>query len=254
MLTAFVLPGDEEAATLAVPRFSQVALVSVIAIAASGLFQGWRQVGSIDALTSTTYGRLLTVKVVLFAVMVGLGNLGRRWVQRRYRAQAPALSLGPGAAAATDLEEEEEPPRLGELRRSVAAETVIGGIVLVVAALLVNAPPARSALAQPYSTEIEAGDVLVSVTVDPAKAGTTEVHIFTTDRQGLPFDAVDLTAELRLPERDVGPLEVPLERVAAGHYASYAFDLPLPGEWELTTDVLLTDVDQVSGTATIPVR
>nr|WP_245981631.1 copper resistance protein CopC [Streptomyces reniochalinae] len=65
-----------------VRRFSAVALTSVTVLAATGLYQSWRQVGTFGALTSTAYGQLLLVKVALVAVLVGIGWFSRRWTAR----------------------------------------------------------------------------------------------------------------------------------------------------------------------------
>ncbi|MGW2837101.1 copper resistance protein CopC [Streptomyces sp. NPDC001493] len=66
----------------AVRRFSRAAFCSVVVLAATGLYQSWRQVGSWSALTGTTYGRLLLVKVGLVAVLVGVAWISRRWTGR----------------------------------------------------------------------------------------------------------------------------------------------------------------------------
>ncbi|WP_327269007.1 copper resistance protein CopC [Streptomyces sp. NBC_01218] len=66
----------------AVRRFSRVAFVCVVVLAGTGLYQSWRQVGSWSALTGTTYGRLLLVKVGLVAVLVGVAWISRRWTGR----------------------------------------------------------------------------------------------------------------------------------------------------------------------------
>ncbi|MGH8990219.1 MAG: CopD family protein, partial [Acidimicrobiia bacterium] len=153
-----------------VPRFSRLAAGAVATILVTGLFQSWREVGSRDALSSTTYGRLLMIKFAAFALMVGLGALSRRWVHARYRVPALRLSPGPGAAAVGDAE------TVAHLRRSVGAETVLAVVVLAVTALLVAAEPARSALSRPFSAEMTTDDLLVNVIVDPAKAGPTTFH------------------------------------------------------------------------------
>ncbi|MEU4681764.1 copper resistance protein CopC [Streptomyces xinghaiensis] len=62
-----------------VRRFSRVALGSVLVLAATGLYQSWRQVGSWDALTTTSFGRLLLVKVGMVALLL----LFARWSRRR---------------------------------------------------------------------------------------------------------------------------------------------------------------------------
>ncbi|MFI9001586.1 copper resistance protein CopC [Streptomyces sp. NPDC053541] len=66
----------------AVERYSHLAFGSVVVLAATGLYQSWRQVGSWSALTGTRYGQLLLVKIGLVAVLVGIGWVSRRWVRR----------------------------------------------------------------------------------------------------------------------------------------------------------------------------
>lgn len=252
-LVACVLPrrqADELAEV--VPRFSRLAAVAVTSILVTGVFQGWREVGSKDALTSTTYGRLLLVKVILFGLMVGLGGLSRRWVHARYRVPALRLSPGPGAAAV-----DQDTETVSRLRRTVGAETMLAVAVLVVTSLLVAAEPARSALARPFSAEMTTDDLLIDVTVDPAKAGPADFHFYTLSPEGAVEDVVEFTARLRLPSADVGPLPLKVEKVAPGHFAAYrsnGTELPLRGSWELEVVARLTEIDQVTARTTIPVR
>ncbi|MEU8773064.1 copper resistance protein CopC [Streptomyces sp. NPDC048606] len=72
----------------AVRRFSRVAFISVLVVTATGIYQSWRQLGTWSALTGTSYGRLLIIKVGLVAVLVGIAYVSRKWTARL--AQAPA--------------------------------------------------------------------------------------------------------------------------------------------------------------------
>ncbi|MFF1918993.1 copper resistance CopC/CopD family protein [Streptomyces sp. NPDC058221] len=90
LLVALYRTPDVTAA--AVRRFSRIAFVSVVVLAATGIYQSWRQLGSWSALTGTGYGQLLLVKVGLVAVLVGVASISRRWTAR--------LAVGGGAAAA----------------------------------------------------------------------------------------------------------------------------------------------------------
>jgi copper transport protein len=267
LLTAAVLP-RRVAGELAevVPRFSRAAFAAVITILVTGTFQGWRQVRSTAALTETTYGRLLIIKVVLFAVLVGLAGLSRRFVQARYRVPAARLSFGPGAATLGGSRrpyrgDTPRPPgadpddeTVAGLRRTVGAETVIAVVVLAVTSLLVNAQPARSALAKPFSTEMRNDLVLVDVTVDPAKAGPAALHFYTLSPTGGQQEVQDLTATLTLPSEDVGPLAVPVQRAGPGHFSAYNFNIPLRGSWKLEVKALLSDIDEATVSTTIPVK
>ncbi|MFI1930678.1 copper resistance CopC/CopD family protein [Streptomyces sp. NPDC020330] len=82
----------------AVRRFSAVAFGSVVVLAATGIYQSWRQVGSWSALTGTRYGQLLILKVALIAVLLAVAWFSRRWTGR----------LTDTAVASSGAEEEEE--------------------------------------------------------------------------------------------------------------------------------------------------
>ncbi|MFI0242946.1 copper resistance CopC/CopD family protein [Streptomyces sp. NPDC016845] len=80
LLTALYRAPSIEAS--AVRRYSRAAFISVVTLAATGLYQSWRQVGSWSALTGTRYGVLLLIKVGLVAVLVGIAWFSRRWTGR----------------------------------------------------------------------------------------------------------------------------------------------------------------------------
>jgi copper transport protein len=140
------------------------------------------------------------------------------------------------------------------LRRTVGAETVIAVVVLAVTSLLVNAQPARSALAKPFSAEMRSDMVWVDVTVDPAKAGPAAFHLYTLSPQGGQQEVQDLTATLTLPSQDVGPLAIPVQRAGPGHFSAYNFTIPLRGEWKLEVKALLSEIDEATVSTNIPVK
>lgn len=94
LVALYRAPFIESAAVL---RFSRVAFVSVVVLAATGLYQSWRQVGSWSALWGTSYGQLLLVKVGLVAVLVGVAWFSRRWTGRLgQRADGESETGAPG--------------------------------------------------------------------------------------------------------------------------------------------------------------
>jgi copper transport protein len=238
-----------DAATLdrVVGRFSSVAFAAVVAIVVSGVVQAWRQLGSLSALVDTPYGRLLVVKVVLVALMVGVAGLSRAWVRRRL---APAGAPGAGPADAAGL------------RRSVAAEVAIAVAVLAVTAGLVQAVPGDRAGADdagvagpagaagaagagaPYTTEMHGEEVLVEATVGPTATGPTTVDIAARDHGGDPIDPEEVTATLRLPAQALGPIDLSLTEEGTGEFTSEGAELPFAGEWELVVTVRTSDIDQ----------
>ncbi|MER5883815.1 copper resistance protein CopC [Streptomyces sp. NPDC001941] len=123
LVALYRAPSIERAA---VRRFSAVAFGSVVVLAATGLYQSWRQVGSWSALTGTTYGQLLLVKVGLVAVMVGVAWISRRWTARLGEARAATGTAADteAAEAAEDTAESEESEESKEAAVPAEAEPV----------------------------------------------------------------------------------------------------------------------------------
>ncbi|MFF3839695.1 copper resistance protein CopC [Streptomyces sp. NPDC001930] len=163
----------------AIERFSKVAFGSVAVLAATGLYQSWRQVGSWSALTGTRYGQLLLVKIGLMCVLIGIAWISRRWTQRLAdpkpaeeaeqteteaeepdeaaettaaadpeRAAQLARQRAAVATARRKRERDADPERAG-LRRSVLTEAAVAVVLLAVTTVLTSTEPGR--------TEEEAG-------------------------------------------------------------------------------------------------
>ncbi|GAB2575514.1 hypothetical protein GCM10027168_05570 [Streptomyces capparidis] len=120
LLTALYAPAGRPIGTAAVERFSALAFWSVVALVGTGLYQAWRQVGSLDALTSTDFGKLLLAKVAGVALLLGAAWYSRRWARGLRSAPAPAPSgagsgagAGPGGGAEGDRAEEDAAARDG---------------------------------------------------------------------------------------------------------------------------------------------
>ena len=77
-----------------VPRFSTLALASVIALVVAGLTSGFLEVRSWQALWHTTYGQLLLVKVALLLPLLALGAFNNRISVPRLRSGAAARKYG----------------------------------------------------------------------------------------------------------------------------------------------------------------
>ena len=115
-----VLGGHGYVARL-VRSFSPLAIVSVAAVALSGLVAAVFSLETVDQLWTTRYGQVLLAKVGLFLLTGAIGLRNWRWVTRR---------LG-------------NPFGTYALLRSAGAELAVGALVLLAAALLIH-------LAMPY--------------------------------------------------------------------------------------------------------
>src|ERR687897_764417 len=146
LLGTCVLPRAEVGQLRAVPRFSSVAFTAMVVILETGMVQSWRQVGSLQALGETAYGRLLVAKVAVFLLLIAVAARSRVLVRRKLLARvlvgaATSPRPAPGGAR-PGLSEAADAGSVRLLRRLVLAEVIIALVVLAVTALLgITTPP-----------------------------------------------------------------------------------------------------------------
>ncbi|MFF3432257.1 copper resistance CopC/CopD family protein [Streptomyces sp. NPDC002602] len=157
----------------AIGRFSTLAFASVATLVGTGVYQSWRQVGSWEALSTTSYGRTLSVKIVAVILVLWAASFSRRWTARLVHEAPPATETlpvpvpervkvaqtvgapavpeaagpgdGPGAPVGGEPPVSEADGVRRGLRRTVAAEAALGVVVLVITTLLTGTQPSRAA-------------------------------------------------------------------------------------------------------------
>jgi copper transport protein len=242
----------------------------VLVLVATGTYQSWRQVGSLDALVGTTFGRLVLVKIAGVVALVVLGNQARRWVNRCYlpphrgllrpvlvahaASGTPTVDTGPTESGPP----ESGPPDRGAvatLRRGVLAETAVGLGVLAVTAVLVATVPARQDYVAPFEQTISASGLSVDVRVATPRAGDSALRLTARTPDGVPLPVTALSGTLSLPSAALGPL--PIEQPAADprHPGPVEATLrfPEPGEWTLHLVVTTSPTDATSADVVVPV-
>ena len=120
--------GDGPPLADVVAGFSRLALTAVALIVVTGLYQAWREVGHLGALTGTAYGRLLLAKVAVLLVVIGVARYSRGLVHRWRTGNEAAL------------------------RSSVLVELAGAAVLLLLAVLLAGNAPAREAGAAARTT------------------------------------------------------------------------------------------------------
>jgi len=114
-------------AAIATQRFSLLGIVAITLLLLTGLINAWLLVGSFPALFETSYGRLVSLKVVLFVVIVAIAGVNR-------------LKLRPRLSANEDWDERAR-GALKKLRRNVIAEIWLGATILAIVGGLGVTPP-----------------------------------------------------------------------------------------------------------------
>lgn len=159
---------------IVVERFSLMAMVSVPIVFLTGLYQSWIHIGDFAALATTDYGKVLAVKLALFAVMLAIGafnSLATKPLLARAGAKTARLA---GRKAA----------------RRIGAESLFGIAIFGVTGLLTLLPPGVHALHQTISESASAAPQALQ----PAEGASVRIlsprpeQIFTSDRVPLKFE------------------------------------------------------------------
>jgi putative copper export protein len=152
-------------------RFSRLAGLCLLAVMLTGVYNAWAQLGAVSALLSTTYGRVLGLKLIVVVGLVGLGAVNRYVVVPRLD---PRAVSGVGARVARlsrlvlrggpGLTRGRAPARFSTY---LVAEALLALGVFVCTAALGAATPGRHALLQrKLSTHVSAKDLRQSRDAD----------------------------------------------------------------------------------------
>ncbi|MEU2773204.1 copper resistance protein CopC [Streptomyces sp. NPDC007162] len=218
-LTALLITLQRGSAPLpaaVVTRFSRVAFVSVAVLVVTGVYQSWRGLGSWQALTDTTYGRLLLLKLAAVTLLLGAASQSRRWTAKlaAARTTTPARARvleTVGAPAARSAEAPSSEPSSSEVLPSGVLSSGVSSPELSSSGVLSSEPSSS----EPSSSEPPAAGS------SPAEAVTSEARRSVADTsEGRPLaSGSDLRAALRrsvLAEVGVGVLVLVLTTILTG--------------------------------------
>jgi putative copper resistance protein D len=111
----------------ATQRFSTLGIAAVATVLGSGIVNAWILVGSIDGLIATQYGRLLILKIALFAAMLAFAAVNRIWLTPRL---------------ASPVEKAAQPQALHRLTRNSMIEIALALLIFAIVGVLGTLHPA----------------------------------------------------------------------------------------------------------------
>src|SRR5438093_1453799 len=206
-------------ARILVPRFSRLAAMAVGILLVTGVYSALVHVGSLPALTVTPYGRTLLVKLLFVIIAVALGAYHRFVMRPRLEGPQPA----------------DHAPRA--FLRSLAAEAVLGAVILLAVALLTITPPA--AVTMPVAARAPlvlaglASAVRVDLTISPAEPGWNRFEAMVrTGEEPVPPEGTRILLRLTKLDEDLDPVTVTLQP-DGGRFTAEDGELGVPGWWEV---------------------
>lgn len=239
-------------ATRCVPRFSNMAVGSVVALLTAGAISAYLQLRTWSAFWETEYGLLVLAKIALVIPLLALGAFNNRY-------SVPCLKAG----TASVLERR-------RFLRAVGAELLIMVSIVAVTAALVNAEPPRMAEMEmaadehmampsveeghePFEGSVPLGDMEAMVTVDPAMPGPNTITIAFMESAEPPSE---VSVSASLPSQEIGPLDLEAERdpTEPATYAIEDASLTIAGDWELRIEALMGEFDLLTETIVVPIQ
>jgi putative copper export protein/methionine-rich copper-binding protein CopC len=214
-------PGDETRRIAT--RFANTATVGIALVAATGVVRALSEIGSLENLAFTDFGRLLVAKSALLGLLAGLGAINHfRSVPRAGRS-------------------------LGLLRRIGSMELMVATTVLLLTATLVNlAPPAQAASVvqpPPASVSVVGNDfgttVRMHLTATPGTNGFNVFRALLTDYDtGEPLIGRTVALRFSLPARpDIGASQLQLKPAGDGVYQATGPNLSIDGAWRIAVQI-----------------
>lgn len=222
---------------VAIPRFSLLMIIAWAALGLTGFYAGWLQVGNLHALTTTSYGQSLIVKLILLAIALTIAAINLLVIERKI-----ARKVSDDAA---DLWGK-------RIKWTVTAELVLILGVLGAVGQMTSQEPARDVLIE-RSKQIA---ISYPDTNPPSKLllapGIAGVNHFRLEVGGnsLPADTAALL-RLSMPgNANLGVKEITLSRVAGNAFEYHGSDLGIVGDWKIMMILREPGKAQIEATAT----
>lgn len=228
---------NQPGAVKALHRFSRVIPAVVAVLVLAGVVLAAVQVERPAALLDTAYGQVFLIKLALLAGLFLLAAMNRWFLT------APAEAGDPIATR--------------RLARSIAMETLVVLLIFGAVAAWRFTPPPRTlaaAAAMPANMHIHTAKAMADVTVSPGRAGTVSVSAIIMTGDFGPLDAKEVTFIFSNPDAGIEPFRRKAEKPGDGTWRANGIVLPLPGEWSVRVDVLISDFDMARLEGRIAIR
>ena len=245
MVLSLRTPETVRATAGIISRFSLMAFWSVIALTIAGLtLTITGSDANLNSILTTTWGQLVLAKIGLTLIVVLIAAWNRR-------------TLVPSLTGPTE-NNGELAVRWATLLRTIRAEAVLLVAVLALTAIVVNVPPARTAVVAKIdrvdiTQRVDTGNVQLSV--DPAIVGPNTVSVRYTDGTGQPINVANsMSIEFSQSSAGLEPITRQVQASEPGVFVIQGNELSIPGTWTITIAVRTGDFTEQRTSFEVPVR
>jgi len=224
----------EKMSLVMIPRFSIAFTIAIGIVIISGPTLMWLLESDVGLISESIYGKLIIAKIVIAAIMIGLGGFFQFKVQRSGEDSINLKSISVHK----------------RLKRSLKVDAALGIILLGVVALLANGTLPAGEIQKVDAQEVsydfrtigfsESAKYDIEITPFTSGTNTIVVKISDFDNNKLP-DADEIKVKISNPQRNISPIEIPLENISQDENFPSKFQGELAfgfsGEWQTEVEI-----------------
>ena len=219
-------------AIASLPQFSVIFIVALGIVIVTGPSLLWLLEDDLNSVISSTYGILITIKIIIASAMIMMGAYAQFFVQKKLRSG-----------------KWNSPFAYKKLQKSLRIEAVLGCILLISVALLVNGTlPAGevSALKTDQSTSYGlqttefTGNLRFEVDIFPFTSGSNTISVSAMNLAGEPIEDLDkIKVKISNPQRGISPITIEQTSQETSSFEGKA-TFGFAGEWQLEIEAQRT--------------
>ncbi|MXX24964.1 MAG: hypothetical protein F4Z82_05910, partial [Caldilineaceae bacterium SB0668_bin_21] len=233
---------DPDWMVLLLTRYSLSAQIAVFVLALTGLFGSFVQLPDAPSLFTTTYGRVLLIKLVIVAAILALAYFNNRAVKRAQDTVANTSDLS-------------------RFTRRVAAEAGMAAVLFISVAVLVqtptpNLPPptAPAAPSLPFNEMAYDGDLAVHLQITPNQVGHNRYWVHLSHPDSSDIGEVQLVRLFFSHESgEMGQARLDLVDLGEDAFAAEGAFLNRDGQWNLSVYVRRRGMNDALAEIAVPV-
>ena len=224
----------EKMSLVMIPRFSIAFIIAVGIVIVTGPTLMWLLESDIGLITQSIYGKLIIAKIVIAAIMVGLGGFLQFKVQKSGENTLESNSISVHK----------------KLKRSLKVDVTLGIILLGVVALLTNGTLPAGEIQKVDAQEVLYGfrtiefseNTKFDIEISPFSSGVNTVLVKISDLDNNQLqDAEEIKVKISNPQRNISPIEVPMTKTIQDNGLPTKFQGELTfgfsGQWQTEIEI-----------------
>ena len=229
---------QEKISLLLIPRFSIAFIISVGIVIITGPLLMWFLESDVGLITESVFGQLIILKIVIAAIMIGLGGFFQFKLQR-----TAEKNIQSGKILIHK-----------KLRRSLRVDATLGIILLGVVALLTNGTLPAGEIQKVEAQEITYGFTTIEFTenikfdidISPFSSGVNKILVKVSDFNDNPvYDSDQIKVKISNPSKNISAIEIPMEKINRESAELVEFQGELTfgfsGNWEIEVEAQRTE-------------